>query len=67
MSLHEACNLIYELYGHNSTVTHIINEMINDRGNGVKPSLCITLMYEWKLNIPYNKTCINVFWGVDVS
>ena len=36
-SSHEACFLIYEVYGHSSTVTYIIIEMRKDGGNGGKP------------------------------
>ena len=41
-SSHEACNVIYEVYGQNSTVIYIINEMIKDRKNGGNPALRIT-------------------------
>ena len=36
-SSHEACNQIYKMYGQNSTVTYIINEIRKDRKNGRKP------------------------------
>ena len=42
-SSQEAYNRIYEVYGHNSTVTYIINEMIKDGKNRENPALRITL------------------------
>ena len=41
-SSHEACNQIYKVYGHNSTVTYIINKMKKESKNGENPELCIT-------------------------
>ena len=41
-SSHEACNRNYEVYGQNSTVTYIIDEMRKDRKNGGNPALRIT-------------------------
>ena len=38
-SSHEACDRIYEVYGHNSTVTRIINEMRKYGENRGKPEL----------------------------
>ena len=66
LSLHEACDIIYKGFVQNSTVTCIINEMMEDRENGGYPSLCITQTWI-KLNVPYNKTYKNIFVGVDVS
>ena len=40
-SFHKACDIIYKVYRHNSTVTHIIIEMIKDKENGGYPSLRI--------------------------
>ena len=41
-SAHDACNRLYEVYGHNSTVTQIINRMRTDRKNGGHPELRMT-------------------------
>ena len=41
-SSHEGCNQIYQVYGQNSDVTYIINEMRNYRKNGGNPALRIT-------------------------
>jgi len=35
----DACNNLYDVYGHHSSVTSIINQMRNDRRNGGHPSL----------------------------
>ena len=37
----EACDLIYSCYGHGSSVTKIINLMINDKKRGGHPGLAI--------------------------
>ena len=41
-SSQEAYNRIYEVYGHNSTVTYIIDEMRKDSKNSGNPALRIT-------------------------